>query len=384
MQLKKISVLFFVLIFFSLPIAVAGEAMQTDYEMRPAPAPAPSLTHLIGNSNIPDGFTLRSTNDPWNLCVRKMGEYNISVSAFGTNTNYDANLNNTQATELSDPSTFAYLDQCPLIHTKLTRIADLHPLSDKPIKFYCDENYLGDDITNSTGVATYAFNKTLSLGNHSLKVYFPGDDHYNSSMNFGTLDIYKIPTYLSDPSATCTYSDLLSVSTRLTDYQGNGIEDKTLYFRYDHRRLGNDVTDEEGYAEITMSDCDINPDKYDLIVEFHGDDRHVESLYIGYLDISKMSTSLSDPSTRCRSGKDVTIETCLEDAHGNGVSGKSVTFNYSNGKEEKIGEDETNSRGYASVGWYCELLPDRYVLKVDFEEDDYYEGSSCEGTLRIR
>jgi hypothetical protein len=58
MQLKKMSVLFFVLIFFSLPIAVAGEAMQIDHEMHLAHAPSLSEIQAfqpLTSKNVEEG-----------------------------------------------------------------------------------------------------------------------------------------------------------------------------------------------------------------------------------------------------------------------------------------------------------------------------------------
>ncbi|MFX0200339.1 MAG: hypothetical protein ACFFCW_29830, partial [Candidatus Hodarchaeota archaeon] len=96
------------------------------------------------------------------------------------------------------------------------------------------------------------------------------------------------------------------------------------------------------------------------------------------------ATNLTDPSSGVDYGDFCTIETYLKDIDENPLEGKTVHFEYMDGGWNYLGNDTTDSGGYASYTFRCTLDPGAYQIRVRFDGQPYvYSASNETGTLTV-
>ena len=297
---------------------------------------------------------------------------------------------NKENVELSDPSCSGYYSDIVVIITRLTDDED-NSIIGRTVYFeyYNGSSWkpLGDDQTNSSGYASIVVTLNMEPSFYNLRVRFEGDDYYKEAQCTGILTVNKEITTLADPSASVSYSDEVSIQTRLTDDEGNPISNKTImfyiYYNESWQLIGSAVSDENGYASKPYS-ADIAPGDYQLKVMFEGDNYYKSSEKIGILTILKETTELNLTSISVNYGDICNITAWLKDDEGNPLEGKTVNFYvYYNNSWRLIGSAITNENGRALISYTPDILPGDYQIKASFDGDDYYGGSEFIGTLTV-
>ncbi|MCD6434705.1 MAG: carboxypeptidase regulatory-like domain-containing protein [Candidatus Diapherotrites archaeon] len=113
----------------------------------------------------------------------------------------------------------AGVGQNVILSAKLHYLGD--PMSDREILFFVDGNPIGSAITDSSGTGSlnYQIPVDLNIGDHCLKIVFPGNEQYGPSHTTATLTVVNLPPdiQLMSPHNGETLSGIVSITGQVKD-----------------------------------------------------------------------------------------------------------------------------------------------------------------------
>jgi 5-hydroxyisourate hydrolase-like protein (transthyretin family) len=235
-----------------------------------------------------------------------------------------------------------------------------------------DKFYIGGQIESSPAIA----DEKVFVGSTDGRLY-------------ALFSTGRIPTTLSDPSVSTTFSHSTSISTRLTDENGTGIPDAliffSLYYNDTWNSIGGQLTNSEGNATITY-DANLPAGLYDLRVYFRGNFYYDSTFFVGKLVIDKEPTSLAFEASPIEVNYNdvVSILTSLKDDENNPIYDATIQYQiFVDGAWINIGSNITSTEGEAYITYLASLTPETYHMKAFFEGNSYYENSTMQATLII-
>lgn len=235
-------------------------------------------------------------------------------------------------------------------------------------------------LTNGEGQAGFYLN--LTSGKYNVDVSYLGDNWHYGSSNTGLFNIVSIGT---------------NVVIEQSSFNGRGNTLTILLRDNNHRVLFNEsvaitlsdgkitqtfdvTTNEDGRAGIIVN---LLPGKYNVYVKYMGDNLNFASSSEGDLIINHVSTQISADSVVIFNETVNKYLVKLTDIYGRLLINETVVItaiSQSTGVKQ-IFNVKTNDNGIANLT--CNLDIGYYLLKVNFEDNEWYDGSNYASTLIV-
>ena len=287
--------------------------------------------------------------------------------------------NVTPTTLVVDPVSGYYSNYVDLIAT-ITDDSSV-PISDLLVDFYVDNGWVGNALTDVSGVATISYYIIQGAGTYPILAQFLGDTVYSGSTALNNLTVDLIATSLvvegpTDPN----YQDVVSLTANLTDVNG-GIYDKSIYFNLNGVYAGMAKTDGLGIATL-QANLTQGATTYQLQAIFLGDTSYSGSNATNSFTIIPTSTALTvSQSAATYFNNTVTLAANLTDTiHNIPVIGRNITFTVNS---NPVGSAITTIAGMAYLTYTNLLTNGTYPILVQFAGDTGYTSSSGTGNLIV-
>lgn len=295
------------------------------------------------------------------------GEFNFQLNSANNNIigksagvvkieKLDANLE-------ANPISINYGDNGSL-ESKLTD-ANNNPLADTEISFTI-ENEKINKVTDKDGIARLDLSEIesdLNPGTHTASVNV-NNENYNVQAKNVNIDVLKINASIDIKSISKYYNDKTQFEAKLTDNNGNPLENKSICFKNDNGTI-TAITNEKGIASI---DTEYLPGNYSFKVSINDDIYNADekSASVEVLDIPSQIEA-GDLVKYYRNGSKLSIS--LKDGKGNGLANKKITITIASKNYSRT----TDSEG--KVNFAINLNEGTYSVKISFEETCYKSSS---------
>lgn len=155
-----------------------------------------------------------------------------------------------------------------------------NPISGQTIHFSIDGIFIGDGVTDSSGIATYQYALTQGLGSHNLTAYFvTGNNNIYAASQTTDINNLKItlpPTKIISNSVSGITGKIVNLIAKITDNNGNPLSGKTIQFLIDGKTVGSNVTDSTGTAVLSHKVTETQG-SHVITVKFVGDNTYTSS-----------------------------------------------------------------------------------------------------------
>ena len=250
-------------------------------------------------------------------------------------------------------------------------------LSDKAVYFTVNGNNYAN-VTNSEGIATLMVsNYLLDSGIYNVRVCFEGDGLNNpASVNATVIIRYDSSLNVNNLSIVLYEDGILTAN--LSDSQGP-LANKNITFTI----LGNDyinTTDSNGLTSINVKNYLTRADKYNVCLNFEGDNYDNPSSASANVVINKFDSSMIVNNLSVVQGESGILTACLSDSRGP-LANKVINFNI-NGKRRT---NNTNEEGIVTIDIKDDLTDvDEYIVNVSFDGDEKDNPISVNSTVVIK
>jgi outer membrane protein assembly factor BamB len=197
-------------------------------------------------------------------------------------------------------------------------------------------NPINSTITSSDGSYSYIWTPTTAGRYITIRAIFKGDASYNGATSPGYfIHVYKVSSTLTvtaNPS-TITYGESTSIEGSLTDPDGKGIPDQTIYMEYStdgltYNPLASVTTISNGNYFYLWTP---HAGSYTIRANFTGNDNYTGSSSTTSLIVNKASTTITTTinplNVPC--GNITIINGTLQDEHNTPLPGQTITLEYS-------------------------------------------------------
>lgn len=253
-------------------------------------------------------------------------------------------------------------------------------------------NPVDSTTTTLNGSYTYIWTPPTAGRYITIRAVFRGDMSYNGATSPGYfVHVYKISSNLtisSDPS-TITYGSTTRIEGSLTDPNGTGIPDQTIYLEYSTDGL----TFDSLASVTTLSDGNYSylwaPSAgfYTIRANFTGNVNYTESTSTTSLIVNKASSTItiSTSPSNVACGDITTISGTLIDQYDNALIGQNITLEYSkdNGASwNNITSVVTLSDGSYSYPWAPQEVGS-YLIRAKYAGTANYNPSNRSSPLTV-
>jgi len=256
-------------------------------------------------------------------------------------------------------------------------------ISGQTIHFSIDGIFIGDGVTNSSGIATYQYVLTQSLGTHNLTAEFvTGNNNiYAASQNtdINNLQIIPTPTNITLNSIAGLKNSLVKLIATITDNNGNPISGKTIQFLVDGINVGSNVTDATGTATLSHQ-LNESLGLHTLLAKFTEDNKYATSQNTSTLNVGAIPTNITLNSIAGLKNSLVKLIATITDNSGNPISGETIQF-FVNGTN--VGSNVTDAAGTATLSHQLNESLGLHTLLAKFTEDNTYATSQNTSTLNV-
>jgi hypothetical protein len=256
-----------------------------------------------------------------------------------------------------------------------------NPISGQTVHFSIDGIFIGDGVTNSSGIATYQYTLNQSLGTHNLTAEFvTGNNNiYATSQNTSNLNIEPVPTNITLNSIAGLKNSLVNLIATITDNNGNPISGKTIQFLVDGITVGSNVTDATGTATLSHQLTE-SIGAHTLLAKFTEDNTYATSQNTSTLNVGAIPTNITLNSIAGLKNSLVNLIATITDNSGNPISGETIQF-FVNGTN--VGSNVTDATGTATLSHQLNESLGLHTLVAKFTEDGTYATSQNTSTLNI-
>ncbi|MHA1129562.1 MAG: Ig-like domain-containing protein [Candidatus Helarchaeota archaeon] len=175
------------------------------------------------------------------------------------------------------------------------------PIVNREILFYINDNgdwtFTTSGITDNFGLVSASWFADVNPNTYNIKAVFEGDEYYSGQTEIlsSGLIIKRRATVLSDPSVDRIVNQKVTITTRLTDSQGNPIANEPIafYIILSETLIGINYTNQDGYASITYLPT-ISPRTYTITVVYEGSALNAPVAKSGTLTIAQATALTVD------------------------------------------------------------------------------------------
>ena len=225
--------------------------------------------------------------------------------------------------------------------------------------------------TDNNGHATLPID--LLPGKYTADITYAGDNNYLSSSASANVFIKKIATSLIANDIRFDYGDSANLVVLLNDGKNHALEAKSIAITLNGKTYTL-TTDKQGRATLPV---DLVPGKYVAKIQFKEDNIYLVSSISSNVVVNKLATALSADDINIIYGDSANLVVALKDAKGNALSDKDISINL-NGKDYAL---KTGNDG--KVALPVDLVPGKYVAKIQFKEDNIYLASSLSSNVVV-
>ena len=225
--------------------------------------------------------------------------------------------------------------------------------------------------TDNNGHATLPID--LLPGKYTADITYAGDNNYLSSSASANVFIKKIATSLIANDIRFDYGDSANLVVLLNDGKNHALEAKSIAITLNGKTYTL-TTDKQGRATLPV---DLIPGKYVAKIQFKEDNIYLASSISSNVVVNKLATALSADDINIIYGDSANLVVALKDAKGNALSDKDISINL-NGKDYAL---KTGNDG--KVALPVDLVPGKYVAKIQFKEDNIYLASSLSSNVVV-
>ena len=221
-----------------------------------------------------------------------------------------------------------------------------------------------------TGGKFRATVQRLSSGSHTVMIrYNDGTNLYHKTF---TVNV-GLKTVIEAGDVTADYNSSSLLTLNLKDSKGNPLKEKEITVNLNGIRHVI-KTDNNGHATLPI---DLLPGKYTADITYAGDNNYLSSSASVNVFIKKIATSLNANDTHINYGDSTNLFVTLNDDKNNALEAKSITLTL-NGKTYTL---TTDKQGKATLP--VDLIPGKYVAKIQFKEDNIYLASSLSSNVVV-
>ena len=212
--------------------------------------------------------------------------------------------------------------------------------------------------------------KNLNPDTYVANLNFEGNDLYLKSNSTANIIVNKESTELTANVVTTTYNVNDDLVITLTDGQGSPISNAQVSVDLDG--VKNYTTDDNG--QIKISSSNISPDNYNVKITFNENSYYLGTSTETVVSIKKANTKLTVDSM----ANSTNLIVSLMDEQGNPVNGTVVSVDM-----KGINDYTTDSKGQINIPT-DNLAPGNYNIKIKFNGNENYTGSSEETTFIVK
>ena len=221
-----------------------------------------------------------------------------------------------------------------------------------------------------TGGKFRATVQRLSSGSHTVMIrYNDGTNLYHKTF---TVNV-GIRTVIEAGDVTADYNSASLLTLNLKDSKGNPLKEKEITVSLNGIRHVI-KTDNNGHATLPI---DLLPGNYTADITYSGDNSYLSSSLCVNVFIKKIATSLSANDIRFDYGDSANLVVLLNDGKNHALEAKSIAITL-NGKTYTLATDK---QGRATLP--VDLIPGKYVAKIQFKEDNIYLASSISSNVVV-
>ena len=155
-----------------------------------------------------------------------------------------------------------------------------NPISGQTIHFNIDGIFIGDGVTDSSGIATCQYALTQGLGAHNLTANFvTGNNNIyaaSHNTNINNLEITLPASKILVNSVSGITGKIVNLIAKITDNNGNPLSGKTIQFLIDGKSVGSNVTDSTGTAVLSHK-VNETQGSHVITAKFVGDNTYTSS-----------------------------------------------------------------------------------------------------------
>ena len=225
--------------------------------------------------------------------------------------------------------------------------------------------------TGNDGKATLPID--LLPGKYVAKIKFNEDNIYLASYMSSNVVVNKLATALTANDINILYGDSANLIIALKDAKSNALVGKDISVNLNGKdyvvKTGND-----GKAALPI---DLVPGKYTAKIEFKGDNIYLATYVNSNMVVNKVSTALTVNDINIVYGDSANLCITLKDRNNAVLKGKDISVNL-NGKDYSV---KTGNDGKATLP--VDLIPGKYMAKIQFKEDSIYLGSSVSSNIIV-
>ena len=235
-------------------------------------------------------------------------------------------------------------------------------------------NLNGKDYVVKTGNdGKAALPVDLLPGKYVAKIKFNEDNIYLSSSVSLNVVVDKVATALSANDINIVYGDSANLIIVLKDKNNAVLKGKDISVNLN----GKDFTVKTGNDGKATLPIDLIPGKYIAKIKFNEDNIYLASSVSSNIVVNKVATALSANDINIVYGDSSNLIITLKDRNNAVLKGKDISVNL-NGKDYVV---KTGNDGKATL--LVDLLPGKYVAKIQFKEDNIYLGSSVSSNIIV-
>jgi len=254
-------------------------------------------------------------------------------------------------------------------------------ITGETIEFYVNGNYIGQNTTNSNGLATYNYQITQNIGTYTINTTLNATTQYEPSNGTNTLTVNAIPTSLTINAASGYKGNNTTLTATLWDTTHNkAITGETIEFYVNGNYIGQNTTDNNGLATYNYQITQ-NIGTYTINTTLNATTQYAAITGANNLIVNATPTSLTIDNVTGNKGTNVTLKAVLTDTiHSLAIGGKKVSFKV-NGAA--VGNATTDTNGVATLPYYIDIVGGKYTVDALFAADNQYASSNVTGTLKI-
>ena len=256
-----------------------------------------------------------------------------------------------------------------------------NPISGQTVHFSIDGIFIGDGVTNSSGIATYQYTLNQSLGTHNLTAEFvTGNNNiYATSQNTSNLNIEPVPTNITLNSIAGLKNSLVNLIATITDNSGNPISGETIQFFVNGTNVGSNVTDATGTATLSHQ-LNESLGLHTLVAKFTEDGTYATSQNTSTLNIGAIQTNILVQTVNGAKNTLVNLIATLTDNNNMTVQNKTIQFLIDG---INVGSSTTDATGTATLSHNVTETQGSHNITAKFEADDTYLATSTNSTLTV-
>jgi hypothetical protein len=141
------------------------------------------------------------------------------------------------------------------------------PISSENVKFSVNGIFVGNTITDASGIATLPYTITQSCGIYTILAQFLENTIYTTSDNTNYLNIDPTPTNIIINPTIGFKGKIINLIAKLTDNNNQPLNGKIINFSIDETNIGNTVTNTLGIATLSYTITQ-NSGIYTILAQF--------------------------------------------------------------------------------------------------------------------